>query len=69
MSAETGEPAGPGDRNTIMEAFKPGTEPGAAGAATGVLAGRSAPAGEGESPTLPSRRPAAALDAGLGGLY
>lgn len=69
VSAETGEPAGPGERNTIMEAFKPGTEPGAAGAATGVLAGRGVPTAERESPALPSRRPAAALDAGLGGLY
>jgi penicillin-binding protein 1A len=69
INAETGEPAGPGERNTLMEAFKPGTEPGAAGAASGVLAGRGAPTAEGESPALPSRRPAAALDAGLGGLY
>jgi penicillin-binding protein 1A len=69
VSAETGEPAGPGERNTIMEAFKPGTEPGAAGAAAGVLAGRGAADAEGEAPALPSRRPAAALDAGLGGLY
>ena len=65
INAETGEPAAPGDRNTLMEAFKPGTEPGAAGAAAGVLAGRSAES----DPSLPPRGPAAALDASLGGLY
>ncbi|MGE0658546.1 MAG: penicillin-binding protein 1A [Reyranellaceae bacterium] len=27
INAATGEPAGPGDRNVILEAFKPGTEP------------------------------------------
>lgn len=69
INAETGEPAGPGDRNTLIEAFKPGTEPGAAGAASGVLAGVGAGPAEAEGPALPSRRPAAALDAGLGGLY
>jgi penicillin-binding protein 1A len=69
VNAETGEPAGPGDRNTLMEAFKPGTEPGAAGAAAGVLAGRGAEGSEAEGAVVPSRRPAAALDAGLGGLY
>ncbi|WP_144300173.1 penicillin-binding protein 1A [Elioraea rosea] len=70
VNAETGEPAGPGERNAIMEAFKPGTEPGAAGAAEGVLYGLGAQAGaDGEGNALPSRRPAAALDAGLGGLY
>ncbi|WP_291296190.1 penicillin-binding protein 1A [Elioraea sp.] len=66
VNAETGEPAGPGERNVLMEAFKPGTEPGSAGAATGVLGGGAQAEAEGATT---SRRPAAALDAGLGGLY
>jgi penicillin-binding protein 1A len=56
VNAQTGEPAQPGAPGAIMEAFKPGTEPGASGSdgVIGAAGGRPA---------------AAALDAGLGGLY
>ena len=56
VSAQTGEPAQPGAPGAIMEAFKPGTEPGASGT-EGVIGGTD------------GRPAAAALDAGLGGLY
>lgn len=57
VNPQTGELAQPGAPGAILEAFKPGSEPGAAGA-TGVIGGEGG-----------GRPAAAALDAGLGGLY
>mgnify|MGYP005837329167 CR=1 FL=1 len=56
VNPQTGEPARQGEPGAIIEAFKPGTEPGAAGT-DGVIGGAG------------GRPAAAALDAGLGGLY
>jgi len=56
VNPQTGEPVPPGTPGAILEAFKPGTEPGATGT-DGVIGSAGG-------------RPAAAtLDAGLGGLY
>ncbi|MFQ3622533.1 MAG: penicillin-binding protein 1A, partial [Acetobacteraceae bacterium] len=59
VNPNTGEPAAPGAPGAVLEAFRPGTEPGADGFSTGVI-GSAAPARAGGG---------AALDAGLGGLY
>jgi penicillin-binding protein 1A len=56
VNPQTGEPARQGEAGAILEAFKPGTEPGATGT-DGVIGGGG------------GRPAAAALDAGLGGLY
>lgn len=56
VNPQTGEPARQGEAGAILEAFKPGTEPGANGT-DGVIGGAG------------GRPAAAALDAGLGGLY
>ena len=56
VNPQTGELAQPGAPGAILEAFKPGNEPGSPGVAAVI-------GGEGGRPA------AAALDAGLGGLY
>jgi penicillin-binding protein 1A len=57
VNPQTGELAQPGAPGAILEAFKPGNEPGSPGVA-GVIGGEGG-----------GRPAAAALDAGLGGLY
>jgi penicillin-binding protein 1A len=54
VDAESGQPARPGDRKVILEAFRPGTEP--SGGELAVIDGGYVPAGFG-------------LEAGTGGLY
>ncbi len=61
VNPNTGEPAPANAPGALLEAFRPGTEPGAEGAPSGVI-GAASGGGRGASG-------AAALDASLGGLY
>jgi len=54
VNSQTGQPARGGDRSVIMEAFKPGSQPGARGAGSGTARGL---------------KPKSAPEAGTGGLY
>jgi penicillin-binding protein 1A len=68
VDEETGVPAAPGDRHVILEAFKPGSEPGADRV---VLDGSASDEGGFKAPAAPASgaTPAAAPVPGTSGLY
>ena len=66
VNATTGQLARPGDKNVILEAFKPGTEPASTGPRV-VVSGVPADAFSGVTPDQEGAQPAPA--SGTGGLY